>query len=379
MYIRGRINTFGKKTINLLQVREYFDANYKTTMDNRKNNFDFLRLIFASFVIITHSYPLSGVPECDFLCQLTNGQVSFSYIGLKGFFVISGYLIFQSLQRSENLIEFFWKRLLRLYPALFVVLLLTLLLAPLVYEGNIPFFQNNTVLSYLPNNLSLYLIQPEITGVFGNNTYKHTINGSLWTIPYEFTMYISLGLLIFFRKNEIINKTILILLFVFLLIGNLFYFEKMMQYKYILSIGQLQELGIFFIAGSIIASLKIEKIKRKKEILLILTLFVLISIHFEFYNYTRYVTLPILFILFGLNPISFICEIGNKIGDLSYGIYIYGFLVQQTLMHFFKLNYIELMIYSLIISFILAYFSWHFIEKKAIQFKNILRPLWKKG
>ena len=58
------------------------------TMDYRKNNFDFLRLILASFVIITHSYPLSGVKECDYLCQISNGQVGFSYIGVKGFFVI---------------------------------------------------------------------------------------------------------------------------------------------------------------------------------------------------------------------------------------------------------------------------------------------------
>lgn len=112
-------------------------------MDTRKNNFDFLRLIFASFVIITHSYPLSGVKECDWLCQLSNGQISFSYIGLKGFFVISGYLIFQSLQRSDNIIDYFWKRVLRLFPALFIVLLLTIILTPFVYEGDVPFFTIN--------------------------------------------------------------------------------------------------------------------------------------------------------------------------------------------------------------------------------------------
>ena len=62
-------------------------------MNNKINNFDFLRLIFASFVIITHSYPLSGIKECDLMCQISNGQISFSYIGVRGFFVISGYLI----------------------------------------------------------------------------------------------------------------------------------------------------------------------------------------------------------------------------------------------------------------------------------------------
>ena len=121
--------------------------NFKKTMDYRKNNFDFLRLIFASFVIITHSYPLSGIKECDFICQLTFGQVSFSYVGVKGFFVISGYLIFQSLQRSENIFDYFWKRLLRLFPALIVVLFLTVILTLFVYYGVTTFFFNTFCLS----------------------------------------------------------------------------------------------------------------------------------------------------------------------------------------------------------------------------------------
>jgi peptidoglycan/LPS O-acetylase OafA/YrhL len=128
-------------------------------MENRKNNFDFLRLLFASFVIITHSYPLCGIFECDWLCQITNGQVLFSYIGVKGFFVISGYLVFQSLQRSNNILDYYWKRCLRLFPALFVVLFLTVVLSPFVYESDIPFFHNKSLLTYLPNNLSIYNIQ----------------------------------------------------------------------------------------------------------------------------------------------------------------------------------------------------------------------------
>ncbi len=163
----------------------------------RKNNFDFLRLIFFFFLIITHSYLLSGnIAECDLLCQFSNGQVSFSYIGVKGFFTISGFLIFQSLERSKNIIDYLWKRILRLFPALFFVLLFTVILVPFVYQSNIPFLQNKSLLSYIPNNLMLYRIQFGISGVFESNPFKSTINGSLWTIPYEFTMYILLSCLI---------------------------------------------------------------------------------------------------------------------------------------------------------------------------------------
>ncbi|MBP6639782.1 MAG: acyltransferase, partial [Bacteroidia bacterium] len=62
-----------------------------------KNNFDFLRLIFAIFVIITHLKPLSLRQEGDWLMSLTDDQLCFSYLGVRGFFIISGFLIFQSL------------------------------------------------------------------------------------------------------------------------------------------------------------------------------------------------------------------------------------------------------------------------------------------
>ena len=70
-----------------------------------KNNFDLLRLIFAVFVVITHSYILSGNPN-DFFWQMTK-QTTLSYIGVAGFFVISGYLIFKSFERSKNISDFF--------------------------------------------------------------------------------------------------------------------------------------------------------------------------------------------------------------------------------------------------------------------------------
>ena len=75
-----------------------------------KNNFDFLRLLFAIFVVITHSYSLSRIDENGLIAQLTGGQTSFSYLGVAGFFIISGYLIFQSMLRSSSL-ELFQKKI----------------------------------------------------------------------------------------------------------------------------------------------------------------------------------------------------------------------------------------------------------------------------
>jgi peptidoglycan/LPS O-acetylase OafA/YrhL len=343
-------------------------------MVNKNNNFDFLRLIFATCVIISHSFTLSGFSDCDYLCQFSNAQINFSYIGVKGFFVISGYLIFQSLKRSENIFDYFWKRILRLFPALFLVLLLTIILTPFVYKGDVPFLLNKSVLTYIPNNFSLYRMQYKIDGVFEDNPYDSSINGSLWTIRYEFTFYILLSFFIFFRNYKIMTNLILLILFLLLFICNIFFFNKLKEYGFILRLEHLLDLGIFFIAGSILASLNIEKFTRKKELLIFICLLLSISIYLNFYNYTKYLTFPILLILFGLNPIPLICNVVEKFGDLSYGIYIYAFPVQQTLVYYFKLNYFDLMIYSLIITFLLAFFSWHIIEKNSLKYKKIILP-----
>ena len=93
------------------------------------NNFNFLRLCFALFVIITHSFPITGALEkYEPLINFTKGQLSFSFLGLKGFFVISGFLIYKSFERSNNIYEFLFKRILRVFPALILMSMLMVFL-----------------------------------------------------------------------------------------------------------------------------------------------------------------------------------------------------------------------------------------------------------
>jgi peptidoglycan/LPS O-acetylase OafA/YrhL len=170
-----------------------------------KNNFDFLRLLFAIFVVITHSYELSGSNEKDLMDWVTNGQTSFSYMAVRGFFIISGFLIFQSLTRSRSLIDYYKKRFLRVFPALFIVLTLTVVLGIFAYKyDSVSYIKNRSVWTYVPNNLSLFRLQYSITGIFENNPYRSVINGSLWTIPYEFLFYIAISFIFFLRKRDCI-------------------------------------------------------------------------------------------------------------------------------------------------------------------------------
>jgi peptidoglycan/LPS O-acetylase OafA/YrhL len=338
-----------------------------------KNNFDFLRFLFALLVVMGHSYTLSGNGESkEFISLITNKQLSLTSIGLNGFFVISGYLIFKSLMNSNTLKGYYWRRFLRLYPGLFVVLLITIFLSPFLYESEISFLKNKDVYTYLPNNLSLYRIQYSIQGVLSKNTYHSAINGSLWTICYEFTLYLLLSLLILFRNNIKIVQGVLFVLFMIMYIGYVFYFDYLSGINFIGLEGKhFLNLGNFFICGSLLSSLQIEKMNYKKIGLGLVFFIFIISIYFGVYNLSKHILFSILILVVALNRINKICKFG-KIGDLSYGIYIYSFPIQQILMYFFKFNGKQLLFMSLVLSIFFGFFSWHLIEKKAMSYKGVI-------
>jgi peptidoglycan/LPS O-acetylase OafA/YrhL len=336
---------------------------------NKNNNFDFLRFLFALLVVISHSYPLSGSNESSqWIYRITEGQIVLAQIGLSGFFIISGYFIFQSLERSKNLLDYFKKRFLRLFPALSVVLILSILLSPFVYNGTEPFLKNKEVYTYVPYNLSLYVFQSSIKGIFDSNAY-HAINGSLWTIRYEFSLYIALSSLFFFITHK---RLVSSLLFVFFTVFILFYFFGLNRFGSSTLFGlqglHVLNLGTFFIGGSLMASLGFENIKYKRLIFCISVLIFVISLYFKFYDLVKHLVFPIVVLCIGFIPLPFISTFG-RLGDASYGVYIYSFPIQQTLMFFYKMNTYTLMCTSIALSIGFGYLSWHLIEKRALRFK----------
>ena len=124
-----------------------------------------------------------------------------------------------------------------------------------------------------------------------------------------------------------------------------------------------------FIAGSLLAFLDIEKIKYKKIIVLLMIVTGIISLQLYIYALVQYIVLPLSVILIGTASTPVVNKLKHSIGDMSYGIYIYAFPVQQTLEHFFRLNTVPLMLWSAVATAPFAWLSWHFIEKKALSKK----------
>ena len=329
-----------------------------------ENNFDFLRLVFSSAVIFSHSFPLTGKEEI--FTVLTNNQLGLGGLSVNVFFALSGYLIFISLKHSKTIKNYLWKRLLRLYPALIVLIAITMLILPFFYTGD-NIFSESSYRSYSYNVLSLYHVQYEVAHVFENNPYPKAINGSLWSLS-----YILLLLLFPFRKNRI-SFILLIIGFIFSYLLHIFrpdFLSKLLSIIYLDS-KELYRLSTYFLAGSLLSYVDIKKINTL--ILRVALFFILIlSLYFNFFNLVAPLVLPLLILLIGTLKTKYISSIGEKFGDISYGVYIYGFLVQQCLMNYFGFNVYELTFYSLIITFTLAYLSWHFVEKPMQKFKNFI-------
>ena len=331
----------------------------------KENNFHFLRFLFALFVVVTHSYALSGSDEnAQWISQITNGQLNWSSIGLNGFFVISGYFIFQSLDRSVTIGSYFKKRVLRVFPGLLGVLLLTIILIPFLHLGNSSVFTQADYYTYLPNNLSLFGFQSIVKGVFEAN-YYHSINGSLWTIRYEFALYIALASLYVIKQNQKLVRAILLSVFIFMYLVFVFFIEKVAGAK----IGNFQglplfNLGTFFVMGSLLASVNFEKYV-SLQLFFSYLLILIISVYFQKYELVKHLFFPALVLSIGFIKLPFFSTFG-KYGDMSYGIYIYSFPIQQTLVYLFNCKVYTLMLSSILISSMFGYFSWNLIEKRAI-------------
>jgi peptidoglycan/LPS O-acetylase OafA/YrhL len=216
------------------------------------NNFDFLRLLFASLVLITHSYFLTGVPEHDPLWQFSHGQLRLSKLGLWGFFVISGYLILKSLLRSSSLKEYYFKRIIRVFPALWVMVGITMVGAYFFSDKSLgAYFTDRSFYLYLLNLvLRLHI---NINGVFASNPVPTEINGSIWTVPYEFFFYLLLTPLFFIRYRLVWLRTVMLVTFVGLLVLQLTGQVDYPTYELALLSDQLIFLGLYFVAGGLLA------------------------------------------------------------------------------------------------------------------------------
>lgn len=337
---------------------------------NKKNdnNFNLLRLIFAILVIFSHSFELlDGNRKNEILTKIFH-TISFGDLSVDGFFLLSGYLIVKSWNTNPNIWQFLKKRILRIYPGFIAAsLICAFIVGPLGSESDQYYLHFETG-SFL-KNMAL-LNRPFIPSVFSGQPYAE-VNGSMWSIFPEFRCYLAVMVLgamgLIQKKNSWLIFTIIfyLLLIIQKLCYKFDYSIFFFSYKFL-----YLNLTTFFFTGGCFYLYR-NKIKFDKITASIAFIVLLIGMFSKFgADLVLGIAGGYLLFYFALMPTRVLVKF-NKIPDLSYGVYLYGWPVQKLLLWFFPIMspYILFFI-SVIGCLILGVLSWYAIEKPFIKLKK---------
>lgn len=340
------------------------------------NNFNLLRLIAAFLVIFSHSYAFLVEPKADFLTRLTNSLIpTLSVLGLYFFFIISGFLVANSFKNSKGVSSFLWKRCLRIFPGLFVCLMVTVFIfGPLttILPLN-EYFGHPDTYEYLWKGIGLYNIEDHLPGVFEYNPLSRPVNGSLWTLRYEFSFYLLLAGLgfLFFSKRSALKLGLVAVS----LLGLAAYVYEYQITGNILGLylgwHQVGVFGALFFLGALGLELR-NHLKFN-----FVTAFILSIIVFGFLRNTEIAFYLKLIVLTYITLWLAIIPLPQKVNDwfnnfdLSYGFYIYAFPIGQALAGQFygTLNGGSLALLTMLCTLPFALLSWLLVEKPALRFK----------
>lgn len=291
---------------------------------SKSNNLQLLRFIAALLVVVSHSFSLStGDSTREWLSVLTRGQITMGGLAVSVFFSAGGFLIAKSILRTGNGYEYFKARILRIFPALIVVVLLSaFVLGPLVTTYSTgEYFWNPGVCKYLLN--AILIPQHDLPGVFVDNISVSTVNGSLWTLSIEFLCYI--GCYVMWKLN-LLKKESAKWSIPVVAVGavGLYIIIKYLRMEVLLEAirpGLLFYIGILFYVYR--DEVKFTKLRVISSFLIMLLLGILGMLDIGLLLCFPYL---LLYTCFAVKQIS--DKIG-KVGNISYGIYLCAFPIQQ--------------------------------------------------
>ena len=333
---------------------------------SRDNNFTTIRIILAWLVLYGHSYaiqPVAGIQ--DPLNQIFQGSIWIGELAVYGFFGISGFLVAASLVK-RGIMDYIISRVLRIFPALIVCVFASVFfLGPVLTTLSLSdYFSHPKTWSYLGNALAFLKMEWMLPGVFENNT-RTAINGSLWTLTVEVRCYLLLAALTFlgFRLNKMVGNGLVLALFVL----------GVMSFESIPLLGinpKWSKPALYFVIGAL-CYLNRDKVFLDYRIAFLAVVLASFSFGEKWFGYVFPPAL--IYLLFYVAYSTKQLPTDAIIGDISYGIYIYAWPVQQIIAQSFpgQTPYFNTLASSLIV-IPLAWLSWHGIEKRILSCKKIL-------
>jgi peptidoglycan/LPS O-acetylase OafA/YrhL len=331
--------------------------NLKDFDGRRDNNFTLLRTVFALTVLVGHSYPITGNGS-DPLTLLLLPNTWIGELAVGGFFAISGFLVTASFERRGPL-AFIVSRLFRLYPAVIVYCLLAVfVIGPL--GTTIPaaqYFQSSPW-SYMWN-ATLWTWQVNLPYSFLDRPFGGATNGSTWTLPIELRSYmliLLMGIIGVWRRRLAANLLLLALMWLVLYGPDLAeLFDKSERYR-----GPM----LFLLIGCA-AWVNRQWIPLTLPLLVFAAVspFLAAGTAAFFPVHAVCLVYAILYLAFRAPHVDI-----DRLGDLSYGIYIYAWPVQQLVWTPGQSGISNAVIATIVVLPV-AYLSWVLVEKPAMRLR----------
>ncbi|SET03503.1 Peptidoglycan/LPS O-acetylase OafA/YrhL, contains acyltransferase and SGNH-hydrolase domains [Pseudomonas graminis] len=332
----------------------------------RNNNFNLIRMLAATAVLISHGYPLAlghdaVEPLSDWL------GLSLGDVAVITFFCISGFFISLSRDRADSTMDFLTARFLRIYPGLTLVLLLSVFLIGPMFTtlSASEYFRSGETYGYATHNLTLLSMKFHLPGVFENNPWPG-INGSLWTLFYEVAFYMlvsALGASAFYSEGR---KFAGFLMFY----AALYVAFKALKLNNALFNDFYGAESFFTWSLPFVLGMSFYRYRQHIQHRLIGFLpFAVLAVctwrtPYFFECFVLVWTYLIFYLGFATHPTI---DRYNQLGDYSYGAYIYGFPIQEILADLFKgIGPLSMMLLAFPLVILAAIFSWHFIERPAM-------------
>lgn len=336
-----------------------------------RNNIGTLRLAGALAVLFGHSFVLSGGqhsrdPISDLTHDVTPYQLGLPGLGVAMFFAISGYLVTQSFFRRRNLRAYTEARVLRIFPALICAVAVTIVVGALLSSAGSAYLTSRQTIGYGVHNATLLDLRYTLPGVFDHNPLA-SVNGSLWTLPVEFRMYIlvaAAGVLGVLGRRTAFNLVALACVVVTL---------AWPDSSPLLAKPEHDQLAVFFLAG---AALFINRdvIPLRAAGLVIAAVAAAIASQTGAYGLFFGIAFAYAVLLVGFSENVRLPDLSAR-GDLSYGTYLYAFPVTQLWVDALgPSSPWPVAGLTLLSTLPLAWISWHVVEAPALRLKGRLVP-----
>jgi peptidoglycan/LPS O-acetylase OafA/YrhL len=331
----------------------------------KPSGFDYMRLILALSVIGFHSIVTGYGSEAqrDFV-GTPFGRIFLLVLPM--FFALSGFLVAGSLERSKGLVTFLGLRAFRIFPALMVDTLFCGLVIGLFFT-TLPWYQyllHEDFLRYLGNAVGV--VHFYLPGVFEGNP-SNQVNGQLWTVPLEMECYILIAAFAVFGAHQ--SPRLFALMVLVLAMG--------LEARSLLTglspwVGR--NLTLCFLAG-IALYLNRATVRWSAALFVLSVLMFFWSVQDVKWLYLSPWPAAYATAYLGLTNPRRIGVINW--GDYSYGLFLYGYPIQQALVQVLpEARYwvVNIML-AVPLTFAFAAMSWHFIEKPIMNRKGVLKKL----